>query len=160
MTIKVGDKIPEGKFRIITADGPGWATTDEVFKGKTVALFAAPGAYTGVCHKQHMPSIISNVAAMKGKGVDTVAVTTVNDAFVLDTWKKDLKADGVEFLADGNADFAKAVGLSADMSGGGMGTRSQRYSMLVKDGVVKQLNVEDSPGKVEKSNGDVLLGQL
>ena len=161
MTIKVGDKIPEAKFRVMGADGPAWKTTDEVFKGKKVALFAVPGAFTGTCHKMHMPSITLNANAIKAKGIDTIAVTAVNDVFVLQAWKRDTdQKDAVEFLADGNADFAKAIGLEVDFTGGGMGTRSRRYSMLVDNGVVKKLNVEEKPGVVELSGGDTLLGQL
>ncbi|ETR78361.1 alkyl hydroperoxide reductase [Afipia sp. P52-10] len=161
MTIKVGDKIPESKFRVMTADGPAWKSTDEVFKGKTVALFAVPGAFTGTCHKMHMPSITLNANAIKAKGVNTIAVTAVNDVFVMQAWKRDTDGkDQVEFLADGSADFAKAIGMDADFSAGGMGVRSKRYSMLVEDGVVKKLNVEEKPGTVEVSGGDTLLGQL
>lgn len=161
MTIKVGDRIPDGKFRVMTAEGPGWKSTDDVFKGKKVALFAVPGAFTGTCHKMHMPSITLNANAIKAKGVDTIAVTAVNDAFVMQAWKRDTDSkDQVEFLADGSADFAKAIGLDADFSAGGMGIRSRRYSMLVEDGVVKKLNVEEKPGTVEVSGGDTLLGQL
>jgi peroxiredoxin len=159
MPIKVGEKLPNAKFRVTTPEGPAWKTTDEVFKGKKVALFAVPGAFTGVCHKQHMPTIVGNVEALKAKGVDTIAVTSVNDAFVLDAWKKASNADKVEFLGDGSAEFAKAIDLAADMSGNGMGTRSRRYSMLVEDGVVKKINVEE-PGKFEVSSGDALLGQM
>jgi len=161
MTIKVGDKIPDAKFREMTGDGPQWKSTDEVFKGKKVALFAVPGAFTGTCHKMHMPSITMNADAMRAKGVNTIAVTSVNDAFVMQAWKRatDLK-DEVEFLADGSADFAKAVGLDADFSAGGMGVRSRRYSMLIEDGVVKKLNVEEKPGTVEVSGGDTLVKQL
>jgi len=161
MTIKVGDKIPESKFRVMTGDGPAWKSTDEVFKGKKVALFAVPGAFTGTCHKMHMPSITINADAIKAKGVDTIAVTSVNDTFVMQAWKRDTDPKNqVEFLADGSADFAKAVGLDADFSAGGMGIRSRRYSMLVEDGVVKKLNVEEKPGTVEVSGGDNLLKQL
>jgi peroxiredoxin len=161
MTIKVGDKIPDTKFRVMTAEGPGWKTTDEVFKGKTVALFAVPGAFTGTCHKMHMPSITLNANAIKAKGVNSIAVTAVNDIFVMQAWKRDTDSkDQVEFLADGSADFAKAIGLDADFSAGGMGIRSKRYSMLVEDGVVKKLNVEEKPGTVEVSGGDTLLGQI
>ena len=161
MAIKVGDRLPEAKFRVMTAEGPGWKTTDEVFNGKKVALFAVPGAYTGTCHKMHMPSITLNANAIKAKGVDTIAVTSVNDIFVMQAWKRDTdQKDQVEFLADGSADFAKLVGLDADFSAGGMGIRSRRYSMLVEDGVVKKLNVEEKPGTVEVSGGDTLLGQL
>jgi peroxiredoxin len=161
MTIKVGDKIPESKFRVMGAEGPAWKSTDEVFKGKKVALFAVPGAFTGTCHKMHMPSITLNANAIKAKGVDTIAVTAVNDAFVMQAWKRDTdQKDQVEFLADGNADFAKSIGLEVDFSAGGMGVRSRRYSMLVEDGVVKKLNIEEKPGTVEVSGGDTLLEQL
>ena len=161
MTIKVGDKVPESKFRVMTAEGPGWKTTDELFTGKKVALFAVPGAFTGTCHKLHMPSITLNTNAIKAKGVDTVAVTSVNDIFVMEEWKKQVDAKNqVEFLADGSADFAKIIGLELDASAGGMGTRSKRYSMLIDNGVVKQLNIEEKPGSVEVSGGETLLGQL
>lgn len=161
MAIKIGDKIPDGRFRVMTAEGPGWKSTDELFKGKKVALFAVPGAFTGTCHKLHMPSITLNANAMKAKGIDTIAVTSVNDIFVMEEWKKQVDAKNqVEFLADGGAEFAKAIGLELDASAGGMGIRSKRYSMLVDDGVVRQLNVEEKPGTVEMSGGETLLGQL
>jgi peroxiredoxin len=160
MTIKVGDKIPDSKFRVMTGDGPQWKSTDEVFKGKKVALFAVPGAFTGTCHKMHVPSITQNADAIKAKGVDTIAVTSVNDIFVMDAWKKATAAEKVEFLADGNGEFAKAIDLTFDGSGNGLGTRSKRYAMLVEDGVVKKLNIEEAPGKVEVSGGDALLKQL
>src|ERR1700756_2784861 len=160
MPIKVGDKLPEAKFRVMSGEGPVWKTTDDVFKSKKVALFAVPGAFTGTCHKMHVPSILQSADAIKGKGVDTIAVTSVNDVFVMDAWKKATAADKLEFLADGNGDFAKAVDLTFDGSGNGLGTRSRRYSMLVEDGVVKKLNIEESPGKVEVSGGDTLLKQL
>lgn len=161
MTIKVGDRIPDSKFRVMTAEGPAWKTTDEVFKGKKVALFAVPGAFTPTCTNLHMPSFVNNIDAIKAKGVSTVAVTAVNDAFVMKEWLKSTGADGkVEGLADGTADFAKAVGLDFDGSAGGLGVRSKRYSMLVEDGVVKQLNIEESPGKCDVSGGQALLGQL
>jgi peroxiredoxin len=160
MPIKVGDQLPSAKFRIMTAEGPAWKTTDDIFKGKKVALFAVPGAYTGTCHKMHLPSIVQNADALKAKGVDTVAVTSVNDIFVMDAWKKASAADKVEFLADGNCEFAKAIDLAFDGSGNGLGMRSRRYSMLVDNGVVKTLNVEEAPGKVEVSGGDALVKQL
>ena len=161
MPIKVGDRLPETKFRVMGPDGPAWKTTDEVFKGKKVALFAVPGAYTGTCHKMHMPSIVQNADAIKAKGVDTIAVTGVNDVFVMSAWKRDTdQRDEATFLADGNADFTKAIGMELDASGNGLGIRSKRYSMLVDDGVVKKLNLEPAPGKVEVSGGDTLLGQL
>jgi peroxiredoxin len=159
MPIKVGDQLPNAKFRVTTPEGAAWKTTDDIFKGKKVALFAVPGAFTGTCHKQHVPSILQNFDALKAKGVDTIAVTAVNDASVMDAWKKATGAENVEFLADGSADFAKAIDLSLDLSGNGMGTRSKRYSMLVEDGVVKQLNV-DEPGKFEVSSGEALVKQM
>ena len=161
MAIKVGDRLPEAKFRVMTAEGPAWKTTDEVFKGKKVVLFAVPGAFTPTCHKNHLPGFLQNAEAIKGKGIDTIAVTAVNDAFVMTEWKKASGAEGkIEFLADGNGDFAKAIDMTLDASGNGLGTRSKRYSMLVEDGVVKKLNIEESPGKVEVSGGDTLLQQL
>jgi peroxiredoxin len=161
MPIKVGDRLPEAKFRVMTAEGPAWKTTDDIFKGKKVALFGVPGAYTGTCHKSHVPSIVEHADTMKVKGVDTIAVTGVNDVFVMDSWKKasDPK-DHIEFLADGNAEFAKAIDLTFDGSGNGMGIRSKRYSMLVEDGVVKKLDVEEIPGKVEVSGGHHLVKHL
>ena len=160
MPIKVGDRLPEAKFRVMTTEGPAWKSTDDVFKGRKVALFAVPGAYTGTCHKLHMPSIIANIDAMKSKGVDTIAVTAVNDVFVMDAWQKATAAEKAVFLADGNGEFAKAIDLTFDGSGNGLGTRSRRNSMLVDNGVVKQLNVEEAAGKVDVSGGDALLKQL
>jgi peroxiredoxin len=161
MPIKVGDRLPETKFRVMGPDGPAVKSTDDVFKGKKVALFAVPGAYTGTCHKMHVPSIVQNADAIKAKGIDTIAVTGVNDVFVMNAWKKDADPNSkVEFLADGNGEFAKALDLTFDGSGHGLGTRSKRYSMVVEDGVVKKLNVEEAPGKVEVSGGDSLLKQL
>ena len=160
MPIKVGDRLPEAKFRVMTSDGPAWKTTDEIFKGNKVALIAVPGAFTGTCHKMHVPSITQHADAIKAKGVNTVAVTSVNDVFVMDAWKKATGADKIDFLADGNGDFAKAIDLIFDGSGNGLGTRSRRYAMLVEDGVVKKLNIEEAPGKVEVSGGDALLKQL
>jgi peroxiredoxin len=161
MAIKVGDRLPEAKFRVMTAEGPGWKTTDEVFKGKKVVLFAVPGAFTPTCHKNHLPGFVQNAAAIKAKGIDSIAVTAVNDGFVMDAWKKASNAEGkIEFLADGNGEFAKAIDMTLDASGNGLGLRSKRYSMLVEDGVVKKLNVEEAPGKAETSSADALLKQL
>lgn len=161
MTIKVGDRLPDAQFRVMTEDGVQVKTTDDIFKGKKVALFAVPGAYTGTCHKMHLPSIFLNAYAMKDKGVDTIAIVSVNDAFVMNAWKRDTdQRNEAIFLGDGNADFTKAIGMEMDGSGFGLGTRSLRYSMLVEDGVVKTLNLEPNPGKVEVSGGDTLLGQL
>jgi len=161
MPIKVGDKLPSTTFRVMTAEGPKPKTTDEVFKGKKVALFAVPGAFTPTCSNLHMPSFLNNLDAFKKKGVDTVAVTAVNDPFVMKEWAKATGGDGkIEFLADGSADFAKGVDMVLDASAGGLGIRSKRYSMLVEDGVVKQLNVEEAPGKCEVTAGQALLGQI
>ena len=161
MAIKVGDRIPEAKFRVMTADGAGWKSTDEVFKGKKVVLFAVPGAFTPTCHKNHLPGFLKNADAIKAKGVETIAVTSVNDVFVMSEWQKASGAEGkIEFLADGNGDFAKALELTLDGSAGGLGLRSQRYSMLVEDGVVTKLNIEDTPSKAETSSADTLLQQL
>lgn len=160
MPIKVGDKLPNATFRVMTAEGPKPKTTDEIFKGKKVALFAVPGAYTGTCSKMHLPSVVESLDAIKAKGVATVAVTSVNDVFVLEAWKKSSGADKVEFLADGNGEFAKAIDLTFDGSGNGLGTRSKRYSMLVDDGVVKSLNIEEAPGKVDVSGGPALLAKI
>lgn len=158
MPIKVGDRLPNATFRVMTPDGPKPKTTDEVFKGKKVALFGMPGAFTGACHGKHIPTILQNLDALRSK-VDTVAVTTVNDPFVLGAWQKAIGTDQVELLGDGNVEFATSIGLTFDGSHIGLGTRSQRYSMLVEDGVVKKLNVEQ-PGKFEVSDGQTLLGQL
>jgi glutaredoxin/glutathione-dependent peroxiredoxin len=161
MAIKVGDRVPESKFRVMTAEGPAWKSTDEVFKGKKVVLFAVPGAFTPTCHKNHLPGFLQNADAIKAKGVDTIAVTGVNDPFVMNEWKKATGAEGkIEFLADGNGDFAKAIDMTLDASGNGLGLRSKRYSMLVEDGVVKKLNVEEAPGKAEASGAEALLKQL
>ena len=161
MSIKIGDRIPEAKFRVMSAEGPAWKTTDEVFKGKKVVLFAVPGAFTPTCHNNHLPGFLKNAATIKAKGVDAIAVTGVNDVFVMDAWKKASGAEGkIEFLADGNGDFARAIDMTLDGSAGGLGTRSKRYAMLVEDGVVKKLNVEDAPGKAEISSADNLLKQM
>ncbi|HEY4859085.1 MAG TPA: peroxiredoxin [Xanthobacteraceae bacterium] len=160
MSIKVGERLPQAKFRVMTAEGPAWKSTDDIFKGKKVALFAVPGAFTSTCHKMHVPSIVQNADALKAKGVNTVAVTSVNDVFVMDAWQKASGADNVEFLADGNGEFAKAIDLTLDASGNGLGLRSKRYAMLVDDGVVKKLNIEEAPGKVEVSGGEALVKQL
>ncbi len=160
MAIKVGDRLPEAKFRVMTTEGPAWKTTDEVFKGKKVVLFAVPGAFTPTCHKNHLPGFVQNADAIKAKGVDTIAVTAVNDGFVMNEWKKASGADKIEFLADGNADFAKAIDMTLDGSGNGLGIRSKRYCMVVDDGVVKSLAVEDAPGKADVSGAAALLKQL
>jgi len=161
MTIKVGDRLPTTTFTVMTADGPKPQTTDEIFKGKKVVLFAVPGAFTPTCHKNHMPGFVKNADAIKAKGIDMIAVTAVNDVFVMDAWKKASGAEGkIEFLADGSADFAKALGLTLDASANGLGVRSKRYCMVIDDGVVKSISIEDAPGKAELSGADNLLKQI
>lgn len=161
MTIAVGDRLPPVTFHVMTPDGPAPRTTDDIFKGRKVVLFAVPGAFTPTCHKNHLPGFLAKADEIKARGIDAIVVTAVNDVFVMDAWSKATGAAGViEFLADGNADFAKAIGLAFDGSGFGLGTRSQRYSMVVEDGVVRQLNVEDAPGKAEVSGAEHLLSQL
>jgi len=146
MTLKVGDTLPEATFTVMTAEGPKPMTTTQVFKGRKIALFAVPGAYTPTCHKSHMPGFVDRVAEIKAKGVDDVVCTAVNDVFVFNAWSKDTGADGkITMLADGSAEFAKATGLEIDLTAYGLGVRSKRYAMLVDDGVVKVLNVEDAP---------------
>jgi peroxiredoxin len=144
----------------MSADGPKPVNTDELFKGKKVVLFAVPGAFTPTCHRNHLPGFVKNADAIKAKGIDTIAVTGVNDVFVMDAWKKASGGDAIEFLADGSGNWAKALGLTLDMTERGLGVRSQRYSMLVEDGVVKALNIEEGPGKAEVSGADNLLKAL
>jgi glutaredoxin/glutathione-dependent peroxiredoxin len=160
MTIEVGDHLPQATFRVMTPDGPAAKTTDDVFKGRRVVLVAVPGAFTPTCHRNHLPGFVAKRDEILSRGVDAIAVTSVNDVFVLDAWSKSAGADGLEFLADGNGDFAKAVGLDMDGAGFGLGVRSKRYAMLVEDGVVRALNVEDSPSKAEVSSAETLLKSL
>jgi glutaredoxin/glutathione-dependent peroxiredoxin len=161
MTIKVGDRLPHASFNVMTADGPKPHTTDDIFKGKKVVLFAVPGAFTPTCHKNHLPGFIKNADAIRAKGVDSIVVTAVNDVFVMDAWEKATGAEGkIEFLADGSAEFAKAIGLSDDRTARGMGIRSLRYAMLVEDGVVKVLNIEDVAGKADISGAENMLKSL
>ena len=139
MTIKVGDRLPEATFTVMGADGPAPKSTADVFKGRKIALFAVPGAYTPTCHKQHMPGFVDRVGELEAKGIDAVACTAVNDIFVLTNWAKDTGATAkITMLSDGNADFAKKIGLDIDLTKFGLGVRSKRYSMLVEDGVVKE----------------------
>ena len=160
MTIKVGDKIPSAKLQHKTKDGVQTITTDELFKGKKVVVFALPGAFTPTCSAKHLPGFVNNFNELKGKGVDTVACLSVNDAFVMSAWGKDQNVgDKVMMLADGNGDFTKAVGLTMDGTGYGMGLRSQRYAMVVDNGVVKKLNVE-APGAFEVSSAEAVLKAL
>jgi peroxiredoxin len=161
MTIKVGDKLPETTFLVMTAEGPAPRTTADVFAGKKVALFAIPGAYTRTCQQQHVPGFVQRVDELKGKGIDTIACTAVNDAFVLSQFAKDTGAEGkILMLADGNAEFATKLGLDFDGSGFGLGVRSKRYAMLVEDGIVKVLNVEDVPPEHDKSSAATLCAMI
>ena len=159
MTIAIGDRIPDIQLARVTADGPEQVGSADYFAGKRVALFAVPGAFTPTCSARHLPGFVEHGAALKERGVDEIACTSVNDAFVLAAWAKASDAGDITMLADGNGDFARALGLSADSSRFGMGLRSRRYSMIVNDGVVEQLNVEE-PGAYEVSSADHLIGQL
>ena len=160
MTIKVGDKLPAATFSAGTAEGPKPMTTDEIFGGKKVALFAVPGAFTPTCSARHLPGFKDHLADFKAKGVDAIACVSVNDAFVMKAWGESQSVLGdILMLGDGNGAFTKAVGLEMDASGFGMGVRSQRYSMIVEDGVVKELNVE-APGEFKVSAADYMLAQL
>ena len=160
MAIQVGDRLPQSTFRVMTAEGPVAKTTDDVFKGRKVVLVAVPGAFTPTCHRNHLPGFVAKREEILARGVDAIAVTSVNDIFVLNAWQQQSGAEGIEFLADGNAEFAKAIGLEMDGSGFGLGPRSQRYAMLVDDGVVRILNVEDTPSKAEVSGAEALLKVL
>lgn len=160
MTIKVGDRLPDATFRVMKDGKPSDLTVAELTKGKKVALFAVPGAFTPTCSAKHLPGYKEKAAELRGKGVDAIACVSVNDVFVMNAWGKDQQVgDDVMMLADGNGTFAKAIGMEMDGSGFGMGGRSKRYSMIVEDGVVKQLNVE-APGEFKVSAADYLLGQL
>jgi glutaredoxin/glutathione-dependent peroxiredoxin len=161
MTIAIGDSLPQATFRIMTPDGPAAKTTDDVFKGRTVVLVSVVGAFTPTCHSNHLVGYVNHYDDFRAKGIDAILVTSVNDVFVQDAWAKASHAVGkIEFLSDGNADFAKLTGLVLDASGFGLGLRSQRYAMLVKDGVVEALNIEDTPAKADISSARALLEQL
>ena len=159
MTIQVGERLPDVPLTIATANGPEATTSSDYFAGKKVALFAVPGAYTPTCSARHLPSFVEKAEDLKAKGIDEIACTSVNDAFVMGAWGRDQKTAGkVRMMADGSAAFAQATGLTLDLVARGMGLRSNRYSMLVKDGVVKTLNVE-APGKFEVSDAETMLKQ-
>jgi peroxiredoxin (alkyl hydroperoxide reductase subunit C) len=160
MTIRVGDQIPPMKLMMATQEGPKETTTDEVFKGKKVVLFAVPGAFTPTCSVKHLPSFIQNADAIRAKGVDTIACIAVNDAFVLGAWAREQGSDGkVTMLADGSGAFTKALGLELDLNARGMGTRSQRYALIADDGKITHLAVE-APGGFEVSKGEAILARL
>lgn len=161
MTITVGDKLPEATFKEKTADGPVEITTQQLFKGKKVVLFAVPGAFTPTCSLNHLPGYIENRDAILSKGVDDIAVVAVNDWHVMGAWAQQSGGMGkIHFLADWDGAFTKSLGLEADLSAGGLGVRSKRYSMLVEDGVVKSLNVEETPGQATVSGAAAMLEQL
>lgn len=161
MTISVGDKMPEATFNVMTAEGPGQMTSAELFDGRKVVIFAVPGAFTPTCHMKHLPGFISNADALKARGVDTIACISVNDVFVMNAWAEQSGAKNkITFLADGSANFTKAIGMDLDASGFGMGIRSKRYAMLVDNGVVKVINEEDAPGKAEISSAEEILKAL
>lgn len=156
MTISEGDTLPKTNFTTMTENGPAPVDHDQFFGGRKVALFSVPGAFTPTCSAKHLPSYVEKGDELKGKGIDEIATTAVNDAFVMGEWTKET---GVTPLADGNGDFVKAIGLEMDASGFGMGTRGQRFSMIVNDGIVEKLNVE-APGEYKVSSAEHMLGQL
>ena len=160
MTIKSGDRMPAGTFSRMTQDGPKKLTTDELFKGKTVVLFSVPGAFTPTCDAKHLPGFVELAAQIKVKGVDTIACMAVNDVFVMNAWGKSSGVgDKVVMLADGNGEYAKALGLELNATGYGMGMRGQRFALVVKDGVATQVHVE-APGEFKASAADFILKQL
>ena len=159
MTIQVGDRIPDVSLAIASSDGPQPTTSGDYFKGKRVALFAVPGAFTPTCSARHLPSFVEKAQELKAKGIDEIACISVNDPFVMSAWGQRDGSSDIVMIADGNGDFAEATGLVLDGSKFGMGKRSQRYSMIVDDGVVEQLNVE-APGEYRASSAEYLLGQL
>jgi peroxiredoxin len=160
MAIKVGERVPEGKFTQMTDSGPDALTTAELFGGKKVALFSVPGAFTPTCSAKHLPGYVQQADALKARGIDTVACMAVNDVFVMSAWGKSAGVgEQVLMLADGNGEYAAALGLELDASGFGMGTRGQRFSMVVDDGVVAQLNIEPA-GKFGVSSAETMLEQL
>jgi len=159
MTISVGDKLPDVTLVKATAEGPQQVSAAEFFAGKRVALFSVPGAFTPTCSAKHLPGFVEKAADLKAKGVDEIVGTAVNDAFVMSAWNAVAGSSDITMLADGNGDFVEALGLTMDASGFGMGKRGQRFSMVVNDGVVEQLNVE-APGDFKVSSAEYMLGQL
>ncbi len=161
MSIQTGDSLPEATFATMTADGPKPMTTSEAFGGKTVALFAVPGAFTPTCHLNHLPSFLNRAADLKAKGVDAICCVSVNDPFVLGAWSEATTAgDDITMLADGSGMFTKEIGMELDLTERGLGVRSKRYAMLVEDGVVKTMLVEDNPGEAVKSTADALIDAM
>jgi len=161
MSISVGDKLPEATFLTMTAEGPTQMSTADVFDGRKVVLFAVPGAFTPTCHMKHLPGFVTHAAELKSKGVDSIACVAVNDVFVLNAWADQTGSrDVMTFLADGSADFTRAIGMELDASGVGLGVRSKRYAMLVDDRVVKVLNVEEVASSAEASSAEKILAAL
>lgn len=161
MTVSVGDRLPEAQLRVLSEDGPQEAASSEVFADKTVLLFAVPGAYTPTCHRQHLPGYLDHLESIRERGVDEVACLAVNDPFVLEHWARETGAlDKVTFLADGNGEFTRALGLEFDGGGAGLGVRAKRFAMLVRNGEVAELAVEDSPGTVTISGAEEFLKRL
>ena len=159
--IKVGERLPQAEFIVKTDEGMSKRTTSDVFAGRKVVLFAVPGAFTPTCHMNHLPGFLANADAFKARGVDEMAVVAVNDPHVMKAWADATGATGkITFLADGSGDFTKATGMTLDLVAAGLGERSQRYSMLVEDGVVKVLNIGDAPGKADITGAEALLGAL
>ena len=159
MTIKVGDRMPSGTLRTMTRDGPAEVSTDELFGGNRVVLFSVPGAFTPTCSAKHLPGFVKHAADIKAKGVDTIACMAVNDAFVMGAWGDHQNVgDKVLMLADGSADYSKAIGLELDLSGDAFGMRGKRFSLLVEDGVVRQVNVDEEG--FSSTNAETMLEQL
>jgi peroxiredoxin len=159
--IKVGDKIPSARVKHMTANGPAELSTDELFKGKTVVVFGLPGAFTPTCSAKHVPGYLAKAADLKAKGVDTIACLSVNDAFVMGAWGKDQRVeDKILMLADGSAQLTKALGLELDLTPHGMGLRSKRYAMVVKDGVVKHIAIEENPGALDVSAAEKVMAHV
>ena len=158
MSIQVGDAVPEGIFTIMGAEGPSQLSSAELFAGKKVVLFAVPGAFTPTCSAAHLPGFVVQYDEIIGRGVDTVACLSVNDVFVMDAWGKSANAQNIQMLADGNGTYTSALGLQVDASGFGMGVRSKRFAMIVNDGVVELLNVDE--GKFESSSAEAVLAAL
>ena len=161
MAISIGDRLPDFAFKVFGKDGPAELTVSELCSGKKVVLFAVPGAFTPTCHLNHLPGYLEHLETIKSKGVDEIAVVSVNDVFVMNAWAQNTGGEGkITYLSDGSGDFAKAIGMDMDLSAGGLGIRSKRYSMIVDDGTVSALNIEDGPGQAVKSGAAAIIEQL
>lgn len=161
MSISVGEKLPEASFKFIGSDGPEAISSSDLFDGKKVVIFGVPGAFTPTCHHNHLPGFLKHLDEIKAKGVDDIAVVSVNDHWVMDEWAKSTGGKGkIHFLSDGAAEFTKAIGMDIDLSVANMGIRSKRYSMIIDDGTVKAVNIEEAPGVAELSGAAAILEQL